>query len=239
MYRLIYGPEWGDIYATIRVLFWCLFHELFCSNSGNEHQITFEWVYNKFAMGLYASLYYPRPVMAFRYCHRLRLCVCVSVNHKFVRAITCHPWKLQSPKLDKRCKTPKLRSLLFLGFTDLDLQGEIEHKSQNLPHFGLVSCPRDKSIPNEVRLSKCGPTIHLSTIKVPLDFGIDWSWSSVSFLTSNLLYSTEFCVSYSFASVCIYLVRPLPLSVPHPTWHRTYTDSYACGQGPAIDRETV
>ena len=42
-----------------------------------------------------------------------------------------------------------------------------------------------------------------------------------------------------FVSFCIYLVRPSPLSVPHPTWLRTYTDSYACGQGPAMDRETV
>ena len=66
------------------------------------------------------------------------MCVCVSVNHQFVRTITCHPLKLQSPNLDQKCKTPWLRSLLFLGFIDLDLQGQIELKSQNLPHFGLV-----------------------------------------------------------------------------------------------------
>ena len=29
------------------------------------------------------------------------------------------------------------------------------------------------------------------------------------------------------------------MSVPHRTWLRTYTDSYAGGQGPAIDHETV
>ena len=89
--------------------------------------------------------FYPRPVMAFRYCRCLRLsvcvcvCVCVSVNHQFVRTITCHPLKLQSPNLDQKCKRPWLRSLLFLGFIDLDLQGQIELKSQNLPHFGLES----------------------------------------------------------------------------------------------------
>ena len=90
---------------------------------------------------------YPRPVMAFGYCRCLRLsvcvcvcvCVCVSVNHQFVRTITCHPLKLQSPNLDQKCKRPWLRSLLFLGFIDLDLQGQIELKSQNLPHFGLES----------------------------------------------------------------------------------------------------
>ena len=51
--------------------------------------------------------------------------VCVSVNHQFVRTITCHPLKLQSPNLNHKCKTPWLRSLLFLGFIDLDLQGQI------------------------------------------------------------------------------------------------------------------
>ena len=177
--------------------------------------------------------------MAFGYCHRQRLCVCVSVIHQFVRTITCHTLKVQSPKLDQKCKTPWLRSLLFWGFIDLDLQGQIELKIKIYPILGLWVCPGDKSIPNEVRLSKFGRTIQLNTVKVPIDFMINWSWSSVSFLTSNLIYSTKFCVSNSFAYFCIYLVRPWPLSVPHPTWLRTYTDSYARGQGPAIDREAV
>ena len=47
--------------------------------------------------------------------------VCLSVT-KFVRAITHHPFKLGSPNLDHRCKRPWLRSLLFWGVIDLDLQ---------------------------------------------------------------------------------------------------------------------
>ena len=53
-------------------------------------------------------------------------CVCPSVRPsvtKFVRAITHHPSKLGSPNLDHRW--PWLRSLLFLGVIDLDLQGQI------------------------------------------------------------------------------------------------------------------
>ena len=57
------------------------------------------------------------------------LCVCLSVcvcgKHVLVRAITRHPFKLGSPNLDHRCKRPWLRSLLFLGVIDLDLQGQI------------------------------------------------------------------------------------------------------------------
>ena len=67
---------------------------------------------------------------------------------------------------------------------------------------------------------------HLTTVKVPIDFGLDWPWSSVSFLISNLYFSSELCLSYSFVSVCIYLVRPSPVNSSHSTWHLTYADSY-------------
>ena len=89
--------------------------------------------------------FYPRPVLAFGYCRCLRVCVCicvcvcVSVNHEFVRAIIHQPFKLGSPNLDQRCKRTWLRSLLFCGVIDGDLQGQIELESQNLPHFGIVS----------------------------------------------------------------------------------------------------
>ena len=57
---------------------------------------------------------------------------------KFVRVITHQPFKLGSPNLDQRCERPSLISLLFCGRIDLDLQGQIELRSQNLPHFELV-----------------------------------------------------------------------------------------------------
>ena len=82
---------------------------------------------------------WPSGIVVACVCLCVCVCVCVSVNHQFVRTITCHPLKLQSPNLDQKCKRPWLRSLLFLGFIDLDLQGQIELKSQNLPHFGLES----------------------------------------------------------------------------------------------------
>ena len=100
-------------------------------NSVQVHSISMKKIFTFFTRGQL----WPSGIVVACVC----LCVCVSVNHQFVRTITCHPLKLQSPNLDQKCKTPWLRSLLFLGFTDLDLQGQIELKSQNLPHFGLVS----------------------------------------------------------------------------------------------------
>ena len=66
------------------------------------------------------------------------LYVCLCVNHLLVRAITRDPFKLGSPNLHQRCKRPWLRSLLFCELIDLDLQGQIELESSNLPHFELV-----------------------------------------------------------------------------------------------------
>ena len=47
------------------------------------------------------------------------VCQCVCVNHERVRTITHCSFKLRSPNLDQRCKTPRFRSLLFLGMIDL------------------------------------------------------------------------------------------------------------------------
>ena len=43
------------------------------------------------------------------------------------------------------------------------------------------ACPHDRSPPVEVRISKFWPKMHLSSVKIPVNFGIDWSWSSNSF----------------------------------------------------------
>ena len=89
-----------------------------------------------------------------------------------------------------------------------------------------IACPCNKSPPIEVSISKFGPKMHLSTVKVPIDFGRGWPWCSVSFLISNLFILPKFASHYSFASVCIYSVRPLPVSAAHSTWHCRYTDSF-------------
>ena len=84
--------------------------------------------------------FYPRPVLASGYRHHPCLCICqcVCINHLLVRTITHQPFKLESPNLKHRCKTPWLRCLLFWGVIDLELQGQIQLESQILPHFELV-----------------------------------------------------------------------------------------------------
>ena len=45
-------------------------------------------------------------------------------HFKLVCAITHHPFKLGPPNLDRRCKIPWLRSLLFWGLIELDMSNQ-------------------------------------------------------------------------------------------------------------------
>ena len=90
---------------------------------------------------LAASLFLPEASFGLRVLSSaasVGLCVRVCVNHEPVRTITHRSFKLGSPNLDQRCKTPWLRSLLFLVMIVHDLQGHILLESQILPHFELV-----------------------------------------------------------------------------------------------------
>ena len=69
--------------------------------------------------------FWPSGIVIACVCGSVCPCVCVCSNHELVRTITHRPFKLGSPNLDQRCKTPWFGSLLFLGMVDLDLQGQI------------------------------------------------------------------------------------------------------------------
>ena len=159
----------------------------------------------------------------------LSLCVCqsvcVSVNHELVCTITHQPFKLGSPNLDQRCKRLWLRSLLFCGAIDRAFKVKLNLKVKIYPILSMWVCLPDKSPPVEISISKFEPKMYLSIVNVPIDFGIDWPWSSFSFSISNLCFSTKFCIYYSVVLVCISLVRPSPVNATHSTGHCTYTDS--------------
>ena len=122
---------------------------LFCCGYICHHPCGLMWFINPYSLAWISNLipgwdmgpfftrvqYWPSGIVVACVC----VYVCLSVNHELVRAIIHQPFKLGSPNLDQRCKRPWLRSLLFCGVIDGDLQCQIELESQNLPHFWLVS----------------------------------------------------------------------------------------------------
>ena len=111
-------------------------------------------------------------------------CVCSSVSPsvtKFVRAITHHPFKLGSPNLDQRCKRVKIPIVLWDNWSWAS-RSNCTPKSKFTPFW---ACPGHNSPPIEVTISKFGTKMHLSTVQIPTNFGLDWNWSSIQFLISN------------------------------------------------------
>ena len=127
------------------------------------------------------KLFYPRPVLAFGYCHRLRLwvCVCVCINHELVRTITHRPFKLGSPNLDQRCKNTLVWVPIVLGDDrPRSSRSNLTWKSNFTPFW---ACSHHYSSAIQARITKFGPKMHLSTVKIPTNFWLDWFWSSLSF----------------------------------------------------------
>ena len=156
----------------------------------NTHvmKVCFVFDFNEFQkLSLFAH-FYPRPVSAFGYCRWLHLCVrvfmrpsvSVCINHEHVRTITYHPFKLGSPNLDQRCKKPWFRFPLLWGLIDLDHHGQA-NLTWKLQFTTFWVCPCDFP-----KISKDGPKVHHSIVKIPINFGRDhWPWSSTSFLISK------------------------------------------------------
>ena len=127
---------------------------------------------------LKVNLFYPRPILAFGYCHCLRLgvyvYVCVFINHLLVRLITLDPFKLGSPNLDQRCETPWLRSLFFVVvvvfcfvfvcffFRCVKPQPS---KSKFTPFW---VCPQHNSSSVQVRITKFEPDVQNTLVNIPV-----------------------------------------------------------------------
>ena len=62
------------------------------------------------------------------------LSVCVCINHLLVRTITHQPFKLESPNLKHRYKTPWSRWLLFWGWSTLNFKVKFNLKVE----FNLI-----------------------------------------------------------------------------------------------------
>ena len=126
--------------------------------------------------------FYPRPVLAFGYCHRLRLWVCVCVCVYQSRAC---PDDNSSPIQARITKFgPEMQNTLVwvpIVFGDdrpRYSRSNLTWKSNFTPFW---ACSHHYSSAIQARITKFGPKMHLSTVKIPTNFGLDWFWSSLSF----------------------------------------------------------
>ena len=143
-------------------------------------------------------------------------CVCLSVRHELVHAITHHAFKLRSPYLNHRCKRPWLRTLLFQRVIDLDLQGQSNLQSQNLPHFELVRAITHHpfTLGSQNLDQRC---------KIPWLRSVLF-WGLIELDMSNLtIFKIPFiCIAFASLKYLWDLQKHMKTeSVPHPKWLRT------------------
>ena len=98
-------------------------------------------------------------------------------------------------------------------------------KSEFTPFW---ACPDHYSPPILVRISKFGQQMHFSTVKIPVNSGLDWPWTSPSFLIPNLFFSLWRCAlrlwnSPWFVSMlfrdCFTVSTPVHMCNAQPKWN--------------------
>ena len=110
------------------------------------------------------------------------LCVCVSlrVNHLLVRPIARDPFKLWSPKIwTKDAKDLKISR----GGGG---QSTLSFKVKFIPCW---ACLHHNSLPIQARITKFGPEVENSLVKIPIVLDGNWPWSIRSHLILKIQFS--------------------------------------------------
>ena len=107
-------------------------------------------------------------------------CVCLSqylsINPEFGPTLTHYPFKLGSPNLNQRYKTPWLRSLLFWGQLTLTSKVRFNWKSK-FTYFELVHAITHHLV--KLGFANFDQKMHFSTVKISFNFLLDWHWHSI------------------------------------------------------------
>ena len=137
--------------------------------------------------------FYPRPVLAFGYCHRLCLCIGPCVCVCMCQSLPCPHDKSSSVQARITKFGTEVQNILGkipLIFGDDRPWASRSNLALNwiLPNFEL--CPHDNLSPVLARIIKFGQERHLTTVKIPIDFGRDRHSDSISFLIVKAIFFT-------------------------------------------------
>ena len=161
--------------------------------------------------------FYPRPVLASGYCRCLCLCVCVY------QSLAC-PDDNSSPVQARITKFGPEKQNTLVKFP-IVLGGNWPWPSRsnltsNLKLTPFWACPNHYSPPILVRISKLRQQMHFSTVKMPVNAGLDWPWTSPSFLIRKLF--------FFILAVCIETVKQslVCFNAVQGLFHSLYTSAH-------------
>ena len=129
---------------------------------------------------------YPRPVLAFGYCRCLRVCLCVSVSVclSVCQSLPCPhdnsgPVQARVTKFGQKMQKT-LVNVPFVLWTDWPSRSNLTWKSKFNPFW---ACPHNNSPPIQARITKFGPEVQHTLVKIPVVLGGNWPWPSRSNMT--------------------------------------------------------
>ena len=121
--------------------------------------------------------FYPRPVLAFGYCRCLRLCVCVSVCLCVCQSLACPrdnsgPVQARIAKFGPKMQKTLIKVPIVLGGNwPWPSRPNLTSKSEFTQFW---ACPDHNSLPIQARITKFGPEVENSLVKVPIVLGGNW-----------------------------------------------------------------
>ena len=177
---------------------------------------------------IYAVIFYPRPVFVFGYCRCLRVSVCLCVRQSWAcpsdnsSTVQARITKFSPEKQSTLVKTP----IVFWGNWPWPSRSNLTSNSKLTPFW---ACPNHYSPSILVRISKLGQEMHFSTVKIPVNSGLDWPWTSPSFLIPKLiffalwqcalrLWNSPWFVSILFRD-CFTVSTPVHMGNIQPKWN--------------------
>ena len=111
-------------------------------------------------------------------------CVCGSVCVCVYQSRAC-PHDNSSPIQARITKFgPEMQNTLVwvpIVFGDDRLWSSRSNLTWKSNFTSFWACSHHYSSAIQARITKFGPKMHLSTVKIPTNFGLDWFWSSLSF----------------------------------------------------------
>ena len=134
------------------------------------------------------------------------VCVCLSVclSVRMCQSLACPrdnsgPVQAMIAKFGPKMQKTLIKVSIVLGGNwPWPSRSNLTVNSKLTPFW---ACPNHYSPPILVRISKYGQRMHFSTVKIPVDSGLDWPWTWPSFLIPKLIYLHCGCVHWDCETV--------------------------------------
>ena len=141
------------------------------------------------------------------------VCVCLSVCPYVCQSLACPrdnsgPVQARIAKFGPKMQKTLVKVPIVLGGNwPWPSRSNLTSNSKLTPFW---ACPNHYSPPILVRISKFGQQMHFSTVKIPVNSGLDWLWTWPSFLIPKLICIVVVCIETVKQSlVCFNAVQGL------------------------------